>query len=126
MIPNNFSCKIPECSNDQQIYNQDWVPYAIPLNNNGKPSKCLQYKFEDNEHNDSHSSSNSDDNRSCSIHNFNRSQIIQCPIDDLLYETDEITISNEVIQYFIYFLLLFFYKIFLIKLSVFNICPTYV
>lgn len=75
-------CKIPECDNSSNIFDPDWLKYAIP-HKNEKLSSCYQYKYIEN----------STTNDQCSIENFNHLEEIRC--NDFIYNGTEKTIVNE-------------------------------
>lgn len=82
----------------QPNYNADWIANAIPITNS-KPAKCHRYEKLSNEpnhgqqfHFDRFVES---DNQICPADLFNRSSIVRCDEDGLVYKTNEVTIANE-------------------------------
>lgn len=95
-------CFIPECDNiENYSYMTDWLQNVIPFDH-GKPSKCLRYaEIPTVETNSSQRISQNDKYiqdgfPTCKETKFNRSKIIKCDDEGLIYRTNELTVVNEV------------------------------
>lgn len=79
----NFSsCKIPACDTEPAEYTPNWLIHAVPYNND-LPEKCFSYM------------NTVENSTQCyDIDLFNMTEKISC--DEFVYETDEVTLLNEV------------------------------
>lgn len=94
-------CFIPECDNiENYSYATQWLQNAIPFDH-GKPSKCHRFAEMPVDSNISQRISwgdkyTEDSPQTCKETQFNRSKIIACADDGLIYRTNELTVVNEV------------------------------
>lgn len=93
---------MPECETlSSAVYKPDWLPNAVPYKN-AKPLKCLQFSSNASTNGNqfiSHVGDINNDiglNTKCSADQFNRSSVISCSSEKLIYNTDEVSIVNEV------------------------------
>lgn len=86
-----FRCGIRECENVAHgEYQPDWLVNAIPMEN-GKYAKCYRYALMNA------TTWNTDSNVDrCNEMLFDRSKVVPCAKDELIYRTDEISIENAV------------------------------
>lgn len=78
-----FRCKVPGCDVEPYNFNQAWVSNAIP-HRNGFPEKCTKYE---------QVLIPSDPSQCNNTHIFDTSQET---CNDFIYETNELTLQNEV------------------------------
>lgn len=76
------SCKIPICDTEPAEYEPQWLIHAVPFDR-AAPEKCFRYE-------------NTIENASqCyDVNMFNATNRIRC--DEFIYETEEVTLLNEV------------------------------
>lgn len=82
-------CKIDGCDGEvaDVIFNPDWLQYSTPYSSHGKPILCDRYeRIDDN-----------NQNQLCDVNSFNRSKIVNCANEELIFRTDEVSIVNKVL-----------------------------
>lgn len=97
-------CYIPECDDiEYSQYDTEWLKNAVPFMQS-KPSKCYRYESTTNTEIIPSHITNSDRqtnivNQFCAKEeSFNKSHIVRCNQDGLIFRTDEISIANEVMR----------------------------
>jgi hypothetical protein len=76
---------VPQCdgASTSPVYLPEWLNSSIPFDESSKlPEKCTKFVAVES--------------LGCSVNDFNRSATTQC--DDFVFEDDEITILNEVMN----------------------------
>lgn len=83
-----FRCTIPSCDrltvNGSFEYVTDWLHFAVPFKEDGKPVSCQRFQYVADEEN----------NPECNEFAFNQSVIETC--DEFVFAQGELTIVNEV------------------------------
>jgi hypothetical protein len=88
----DFRCHIPECDYQEAIYHPDWLPNAVPFEEN-KPSSCKRFPPASSGL-VSTAGPLTNNGTDCPPDIFNNQSKVGC--QDWVFETEERTIANEV------------------------------
>lgn len=92
-------CKIPSCDrlfedSDRYDFKPNWLHYAVPFREDGRPETCQRFQYLA----DTEIGSEADaEEFRCDEFTFNQSSIVSC--DEFVFATDELNIVNEVYRF---------------------------